>query len=219
MRDTLRRSPLWESAALHLVGILFFYLLTLFLQKWLPPAPPPVPRPVTIKIKEAPTVTTATLPLDVRQQEPPVKTPSVQPRKVFGLRNNTLTSDSASAVGIKAGNTLATVVDREELKPGEEALPMPTDDFLVTQMPRLLNEMLIPYPAEARAQGVEGVVIMDLLIDTQGNVREALLLSGPGFGLNESALDAIKKFKFSPALVDQQPVAVRMRYGYRFVLD
>lgn len=98
-------------------------------------------------------------------------------------------------------------------------LPVAADELQVTEMPRLLSEVRIPYPAEARARGIEGTVKVDLLIDESGVVRDSKIIEGPGHGLNEAALRAIEKFRFAPALIEEKPVAVRVRYSYRFVLD
>jgi protein TonB len=98
-------------------------------------------------------------------------------------------------------------------------LPSPADEFLVTSMPVLVSEVRIPYPEEAKKAGIEGPVVMDLLIDEQGKVRQVSLIKGPGFGLNDAALAAIKSFLFRPARIKDQSVAVKIRYTYRFVLE
>jgi protein TonB len=86
-------------------------------------------------------------------------------------------------------------------------------------MPELKSEFRIPYPPEAKQKGIQGAVVMDILIDAQGTVRDAKLIEGPGSGLNEAALEAVKKFKFSPAFMQDKPVAVKIRYAYRFILE
>lgn len=62
-------------------------------------------------------------------------------------------------------------------------------------------------------------MIMNLLIDDSGKVREASLIEGPDAELNAAAMAAAKGFRFSPAMIQKQPVAVRIRYIYRFVLE
>lgn len=102
---------------------------------------------------------------------------------------------------------------------GAGSLPVAADELQVTEMPKLLSEVRIPYPEEARARGVEGTVKVDLLVDEFGVVRQSKVIEGPGYGLNEAALEAISGFKFTPAKTHEKPVAVRVRYSYRFVLD
>lgn len=147
---------------------------------------------------------------------------SPQSREVFGANRNSMTaSDSVKdAIEIKAGNTVAK--DQDNLKLNEndlDKLPIPTDEFLVTAMPALVGDFRVPYPEEAKKAGVQGPVVMDLLIDTEGNVRQVQVLTGPGYGLNDAAAEAAKKFKFRPARVSQEPVAVKIRYTYNFVLE
>ena len=90
---------------------------------------------------------------------------------------------------------------------------------MVTAMPRVVSEFRDPYPKEAKEKGIEGKVILEILIDNEGRVRKVHFIDGPGYGLNEVALASIKKFKFAPAKIGDQTVAVVIRYGINFVLE
>ena len=148
-----------------------------------------------------------------REAPPPAKA-------VFGQSRRAQVVDAPDALEFKAGNTVAKALDTETLKADDpDAIPIPVEEYLVSRMPRLAQEVRIPYPEDARRRGVQGAVVFDLLIDAAGVVREVKLLDGPGFGLNDAALGAIRSFKFQPAEVDGKPVAVRIRYAYRFVLE
>lgn len=141
-------------------------------------------------------------------------------RGVFGLTKKAITTDSLEGETIKAGNTIAKEVDQKKLSDkDQESLPIPADEIMVSEMPTLADEVRIPYPPEAKKAGIQGAVVMDILIDSLGRVREAILVSGPGFGLNEAALAAVKQFQFRPARIQEQAVAVRIRYAYRFILE
>lgn len=63
------------------------------------------------------------------------------------------------------------------------------------------------YPAEARAAGAEGVVVIQVMIDEQGNVTDARPISGPKL-LQETSLNAARQAKFSPTLLSGEPVKV-----------
>jgi protein TonB len=149
--------------------------------------------------------------------------PKTESRQVFGLSKKAIQNDTAESsedVSLKQGNTLAATPDNKILRDSDaDSIPIPTDEFLVSKMPQLLSEVRIPYPDEARKKGVQGAVTMDLLIDANGKVRQVELVGGPGAGLNEAAFQAIQQFRFKPAEVDGRPVAVRIRYAYRFVLE
>lgn len=154
--------------------------------------------------------------------KPKLEQPQVKQKAVFGVTRKALVSsaESANPVEVKQGNTVAKVQDNEILQADDpDSLPSPTDEFLVSSMPVLKSEIRIPYPVEAREAGIQGPVVMELLIDSEGTVRKVELISGPGYGLNEAALKAIQSFVFIPAKVEGTPVAVKIRYTYRFVLE
>ena len=155
-----------------------------------------------------------------KKKAPPKKKKKKKGREVFGTNKKTLRANSESAIKTKQGNTIAKEVDQKKLKKGdEEALPIPEDEYLVTAMPRVLSEFRAPYPAEAKDQGIEGKVVMDILVDQKGVVRKVTLIKGLGFGLDEAAMSSIKKFSFEPAKIGDRAVAVVIRYGINFVLE
>jgi TonB family protein len=63
------------------------------------------------------------------------------------------------------------------------------------------------YPAEAKAAGAEGVVVIQVLVDEQGNVTDARPISGPKL-LQETSLIAARQAKFSPTLLSGEAVKV-----------
>ncbi len=172
------------------------------------------PVEVDIQILEAPKV--AQMP--IRVIEPKVQPKKSLGREVFGISPKSVTSGQGEEV--KAGNTVAKAPDEEKLKPGDaESLPVPSEDYLVTSMPVLKNEVRVPYPPESRKRGIQGAVVMNLLIDESGKVREVTLIEGPNTEMNMAATAAARGFQFTPALIQNKPVAVRIRYIYRFVLE
>jgi protein TonB len=81
------------------------------------------------------------------------------------------------------------------------------------------GEVRIAYPADARERGVEGSVRLRVTVDASGIVQDVVVLSGPGFGLDEAARDALKRFKFKPATRAGQAVGSTFVYTYSFLLD
>lgn len=173
--------------------------------------------------KVAPSASLAPLDLKPKVLEPSKPEPApVEGRQVFGLSKNALTTDAGGddAVSVKPGNTLAIAPDDKKLEDGDpDRLPLPTDEYLVTKMAKVVESFTPPYPEAARKRGVEGPVVMDLLIDDQGKVRESRLIRGPDDALNQAAREALMKFRFSPAYVGEKPVAIRVRYTYVFKLE
>lgn len=73
------------------------------------------------------------------------------------------------------------------------------------------------YPQEALAEGIRGIVILDLVIDTEGRVVETTVIrSIPG--LDAAALAAVRQWRYSPVKVDGQPVSVRLTVPITFAL-
>lgn len=141
-------------------------------------------------------------------------------RKIFGTSRNSYTDiKNENGVEAKLGNTLGKIVDNEKLQDSDsDQLPTPTESYLVSEMPEVLKEVRPEYPTEAREKGIEGVVVMDILIDKEGVVRKANVVEGEAL-FQRVALDAILKFIFKPAQVKGQSVAVYIRYTLKFKLD
>ncbi len=63
---------------------------------------------------------------------------------------------------------------------------------------------------EARRQKYEGVCLISVIIDAQGNPQSPRVVRRLGMGLDEKALQAVMKYRFKPARKDGKPVAVRI---------
>ncbi len=105
------------------------------------------------------------------------------------------------------GPALLTAQDQQPLAAGSEGVPVPKKKKHVQPV----------YPPEALAQGIRGIVILDLIIDTEGQVAEtSIIRSIPG--LDEAALVAASQWVYSPVKVDGKPVSVRLTVPITFAL-
>jgi protein TonB len=75
------------------------------------------------------------------------------------------------------------------------------------------------YPDIARKARVTGVVIVEAIIDKQGNVTDARVLRGLPMGLSEAATNAILRWKYRPATLNGRPVAVYLTVTVNFTLQ
>ncbi len=140
-------------------------------------------------------------------------------RQVYGASRNSNTENSKEGIDFKKGNTLAKEVDKKVLKKDDvDALPTPTEEYLVSQMPQVLSEVRPQYPEEAKDERKEGSVVLSVLIDGKGEVRQVKVIEGDEI-FRAPAVLAMKKFKFKPATMEGENVAVRIRYTLRFVLE
>jgi TonB family protein len=76
------------------------------------------------------------------------------------------------------------------------------------------------YPPIAERQRVEGTVELNILVDEKGNVVETMLVTPAGgkSGLNEAAVDNVRRRRYRPATKDGVPVKVWYPVSVRFVL-
>lgn len=85
--------------------------------------------------------------------------------------------------------------------------------------PVVVEEHQIPYPEEAKRDGIEGTVRLRVMVDMEGSVAGVQVLSGPGHGLDEAAREALMRFRFKPAIVNSAPTMTTITYEYKFILD
>ena len=83
------------------------------------------------------------------------------------------------------------------------------------QAPSILREVQPIYPALAREARIHGTVVMDSVIDANGNVTQLQLVSGHRL-LVTAAFDAVQQWKYSPTQLNRVPVAVRMEITVHF---
>ncbi len=77
----------------------------------------------------------------------------------------------------------------------------------------------LQYPAFALQQRAEGIVELNVLVDERGIVVDVTVVKGvAGLGLNQAAIENVKRRKYRPATKDGVPVKVRIPVTVRFEL-
>jgi protein TonB len=74
--------------------------------------------------------------------------------------------------------------------------------------PEIISQVKPVYTELARRARVTGTVIVEAIIDQQGNVTNARVLKGLPMGLDRAAVEAVQKWRFKPALLAGKPVKV-----------
>lgn len=72
------------------------------------------------------------------------------------------------------------------------------------------------FSEEARKAKVAGNVLVYLQVDAQGRPIHVRVLRGIGMGLDEKAVEAVKRYKFKPAMENGHPVPVEMNVEVNF---
>ena len=84
--------------------------------------------------------------------------------------------------------------------------------------PSVLHEVRPDYTEEARRQGVEGDVVLELVVRRDGTVGDVKVLQGLGAGLDRRAIDAVRRWRFAPARRYGTPVDVLVEVAVEFKL-
>lgn len=88
------------------------------------------------------------------------------------------------------------------------------------QPPRPLAQPEPVYPATARMRNIEGFVLAAFTVAADGTVRDIeVIASEPGAVFVPAALAAIRRWRFSPGIIDGEPVAVRAQQQLTFQLE
>jgi TonB family protein len=81
---------------------------------------------------------------------------------------------------------------------------------MVDQKARLASTFEPPSNEYAQDHGVAGMCLYHVVIGADGKPGEIAVARPIGFGLDESAVDAIRKATFQPAIKDGKPVPVML---------
>ncbi len=77
----------------------------------------------------------------------------------------------------------------------------------------------INYPREARAQGIEGRLELEFLVEPDGSVRDIEVAKSLHPLCDSAAVDGIRSVDFIPARVGGDPIPIRLRLPVRFTMS
>lgn len=194
-----------------------------------PPPPPPPPAPAVAMVKAPPTHR-------VFESAGKLIAPSVIPKNVAEIKEAPLPPDMDSRGGVPGGvpggvaggsmggviggvvGGMSTSVPVAPLAPRVSAPKAPVRVGGRVKEPRLISRENPLYPPLARQTHLEGVVVIEAIVDEQGNVVEAKVTSGPPL-LIQSALDAVRRWRYEPTYLNEQPVPVQLIVTVSFRLS
>jgi protein TonB len=174
-----------------------------------PPPPPPPPAPLSA----APRVQT---PRPVAQDS--LTAPIEVPETIVPEAGIDLGVEGGAGGGVEGGVPAGVVGGivgglPEAPRPGVE--PQRVGGLI--KEPKKLKDVAPVYPPLAVSSRLEGVVILECVLDTRGRVQEAKVLRGPPL-LDQAALDAVRQWVYSTTLVDGMPVPVILTVTVNFRL-
>ncbi|HLH32690.1 MAG TPA: energy transducer TonB, partial [Terriglobia bacterium] len=101
-------------------------------------------------------------------------------------------------------------------------LPQPSDALPPgggVSPPSVISSVKPQYPDTARNAKLQGTVVVEAIILEDGSLTVSKVVRGLGMGLDESAIDALKQWKFKPGMKDGKPVKVRLNIEVNFNLS
>ncbi len=76
--------------------------------------------------------------------------------------------------------------------------------------PQVIHSVEPEFTEDARRANYQGNVSLRLIVDSQGNPQDVRLASHLGMGLEEKAIEAVRQYKFKPAMYQGHPVPVQI---------
>jgi len=125
----------------------------------------------------------------------------------------TLTNDDQPDPGAESLN--AGLVGGNK-QPSAPVAPLPVGGDV--KQAELISKVAPIYPSLAKNQHVSGNVLIDALIDANGRVTTMKVISGPTL-LHQSAMDALRQWKYQPATLDGKAVPMHLTVTLQFRLQ
>ncbi len=187
-----------------------------------PPKPEPQKKPLEPHppVPQPPTVVHDVAPVDTPPTDHAVVSDSTT-KPVYGVTMES-TSQGGNGPAVHVGNTLSPGAG-SAVGPAKDAvkpLAPPVAAYEVTKLPLPQGRCAGKYTDEARTAGIEGVVVLDLIVDEHGRAREITVVQGLEHGLTQAAIAALTACTFTPGEKSGQAVPVRVRgFKIRFVMS
>jgi periplasmic protein TonB len=150
------------------------------------------------------------------------RAPIVEPRGVApetGLENLTPRHElEGTGPGVGPGMSIVDSIGSVTTDPPPPVAPRtPIRVHEGMQAPKKIADVTPVYPSIAQTVRVEGVVILEAVIDARGNVTSVEVLRSIPL-LDRAAIDAVRQWRYTPALLNGQAVPVVVTVTVRFQL-
>jgi protein TonB len=156
--------------------------------------------------------------VDVQEEAPPPPPPDEEPPP---SEQNTVEAVAANmkAVDEVPPQTVVSSVPRPVVQTQEIEYLLAHQISKAPQFSNQAQNQLV-YPPIAWRSGIEGMAILDMFIDAEGNIQriEVLKEDPPGHGFGEAAVNAFRGVKATPAEANGKAVGTRYRYPVRFTI-
>ena len=209
-RDLRRRSPIKPAAPRK----------SLVIQA--PDAPRPTPTAVELPTEDAQFPTTTDDPIDAG--DAPIAGSISIPEGLGDIQvEQSRPEIPTEAPGVKIERDDSIAPEDSAIEDLPDALNDRTIDAEVSvqvdQNARALRKVKPKYPEAARRANKEDVVTLEFTVDVDGKATDIKVVEPKGFGFDEAAIEAVKRWRFTPAKKGNEAVPQRVKQKIRFNLD
>jgi bla regulator protein blaR1 len=141
---------------------------------------------------------------------------------LFGLRN----TPRVRAQSPQASDRQAGALDSASQPPGAP-IQSSSKGAAVSQIYHIGGDVSAPelifapdpqYSEEAKRSKYQGICVLSLVVDAEGNPQRVQVVRHLGKGLDQKAVEAVKQYRFEPAMLHGDPVAVEVHIRMNFRL-
>ena len=186
-----------------------------------PPPPPPPPPPAAMPVKVV-----KVIPTDIINGQ--LRTPTKIPEKVAMIKEEAAPPPLTTAgviggvpggvPGGSMGGVIGGIIGSTPVAVPKVAAPSRVRVSAGVQQGNLISQVRPVYPAIAKAARISGTVVLQAEISRQGTIENLHVLSGHPM-LVQSALDAVKQWRYKPYLLNGEPVPVETTITVNFTLS
>lgn len=195
-----------------------------------PPPPPPPPAASSSSHVSTPKVTKVEIPKEVPKFHQPTEIPKEVPKVteentdtsggqqggvVGGVKGGVVGGTVGGVVGGVIGGQLGGQLGGQVGGTGDQPMRVGGNVLPPTAISRIDPQ----YTEIARKARIEGIVVIEAVIDRNGDVTDARILKPLPMGLADAALEAVKRWKFKPGTLNGQPVPVYYNLTVTFRLQ
>lgn len=219
MRPFKNKSNLKKNYTIHLeIGLILSLLIFLVAMK----VPIREPSQQEIKLTEQQEVVNMEDMERTKQEEKPPAPP--RPAVPVEVPNDEVVTDQVLNIDAELNLNESNKIPAPPPEKKKEKKEKEEDFFVVVeQMPKLKGGLAklqskIRYPEMARKAGIEGRVVVQFIINEQGEVEDPKVIRGIGGGCDKEALRVVKQAQFEPGRQRGEPVRVQYSLPIRFRL-
>ncbi|HEX5235887.1 MAG TPA: energy transducer TonB [Silvibacterium sp.] len=145
--------------------------------------------------------------------------------KVFAMSAQEALATKSAAEETRALDSIATILDQSPIPIKPTATPVEPTTYNGAPVykpepgvspPRIRHSAYPQFTTEARSQHIQGVCILDMIVDTKGVPQQIRVLRSVDPGLDRNAMIAASKYRFTPAIYQGKPVPTLIKLEINF---